>query len=50
MAGKIIMPSKVLTDSAGTPDLSVMLLTNVTENASDPGKNGIEDYGSFSNR
>lgn len=51
MAGEIIMPSKDLTDSAGTQDLSVMLLTNVTENASDPGKKmALEDYGSFSNR
>lgn len=40
-AGKIIMPSKDLTDSDGTQDLSAMLLTNVTENVYDPGKNGI---------
>lgn len=48
MAGEIIMPSKDLTDSAGTQDLSVMLLTNVTENASDPGKkNGIRRLWQF---
>lgn len=41
MAGKIIIPSKDLTDSAGTQDLSVILLTNITENAYDPCKNGI---------
>jgi len=41
MTGKIITPPKALTDSAGTPDLSVKLLTKVHENAYDPGKNGI---------
>lgn len=41
MTGKITIPSKDLTDSAGTQDLSVMLLTNITENSYNPGKNGI---------
>lgn len=39
--GKINMPAKALTDSSGTQDLSVNLLAKVTENAYDPGKNGI---------
>lgn len=42
MTGKINMPAKALTDSSGTQDLSVKLLAKVTENAYDPGKNGIK--------
>lgn len=47
MTGKITIPSKDLTDSAGTQDLSVMLLTNITENSYNPGKNGIRRLRQF---
>lgn len=48
MAGKIIIPSKDLTDSAGTQDLSVMLLTNILKMLMILAKMALEDYDSFS--